>query len=146
MKITSKSVNMEMNELILGLFQLDELILGLFQLECKLFMKTDSYHIIEQKCNNKCLTQNEMQQLNAEIQYDFTLLIKTIKKACPSLTAEDVLFCCLTISGLGSSFIAHCMGDVSKQPINQRKYRIKKKMQEAQCGFLFDMIFTCYSL
>ena len=133
---------MEMNELILDLFQLNELILDLFQLECKLFMKTDSYHIIEQKCNNKCLTPNEMQQLNAEVQYDFTLLIKTIKKACPSLTDEDVLFCCLEKSGLDRSFIAHSMGDVNKQPINQRKYRIKKKMEEAKCDFLFELIFS----
>ena len=33
-------------------------------------------------------------------------------------------------------------GDVTKQPVNQRKYRIKKKMREAECEFLFDLIFT----
>ena len=34
------------------------------------------------------------------------------------------------------------MGCISKQTINQRKYRIKKKMKKAKCDFLFDMIFT----
>jgi len=34
------------------------------------------------------------------------------------------------------------MGCVSKQTINQRKYRIKKKMHEAGCDFLFELIFS----
>ena len=49
--------------------ELNELILDVFQLECKLFMKMDSYRLIEQKCNKKCLTQDERQLLNFEIHY-----------------------------------------------------------------------------
>jgi hypothetical protein len=136
-----KSDNMEMNELILDLFQVEELIPDLLDMECKFFTKTDSYRLIEQKCSNKCLRPNEQQQLYKDVRYAFTRLITTMKGACPNLTDEDILFCCLVKSGLDNWVICHCMGDVGKQPINQRKYRIKKKMNEAKCNFLFDMIF-----
>jgi len=119
----------------------DELIHDIFQLECKLFMKMDSYRLIKQKCGEKCLTQDEKQLLNSEIHYVFERLIKTITEYCPSLTDNDVIFCCLTKSGLDNTSIYHSMGDVSKQPINQRKYRIKKKMKEANCNFLFELMF-----
>ena len=134
-----------MNELFLSMFNLEELILNMFSMECTLFMQSDSYRLIEQKCKNKCLNSNEMQQLNTEVHSDFILLIKAMKEACPSLTDEDILFCCLAKSGLDHMTICHCLGNINKQPENQRKYRIKKKMKEAQCDFLFDMIFTCNS-
>ena len=120
----------------------NELIHDVFQLECKLFMKMDSFHLIQQKCNKKCFNTDERQQLNIDIHDVFTRLIKTIKLACPSLTSEDVMFCCLAKLGLDNSVVGRCMGSVSKQTINQRKYRIKKKMKEVKCDFLFDMIFT----
>jgi len=133
---------MEMKELIFDVFQLKDLILDLFQSECKLFMTTDSSRLIKQKCNNKCLSPDERQQLNREVRYVFTRLIKTMKEACPSLTAEDITFCCLAKLGLDNLLISHCMGDVNKQPVNQRKYRIKKKMEESNCIFLFELIFS----
>jgi len=133
---------MELNEFILNNFQWDELICDYFQLECKSFMETNSYRLIEQKCNNKCLNPNERQQLHKEVQSVFILLIKIMKRACRSLTEKDVLFCCLEKAGLDNFTIGHCMGDVNKQPINQRKYRIKKKMKAVNCDFLFDMIFS----
>ncbi|MDR0230816.1 MAG: hypothetical protein LBI82_01705 [Dysgonamonadaceae bacterium] len=120
----------------------NELILDVFNLECKLFMKMDSFRLIEQKCNKKCFDPNERMQLNTDIHYVFTRLIKTIKQACPSLTGEEVVFCCLAKLGLDNSIICRCMGSVSKQTVNQRKYRIKKKMEETKCDFLFDMIFV----
>ena len=118
------------------------IMLDVFELECKLFMKMDSYNLIEKKCNKKCLNQDEKQQLNMDVQYAFAKLIKTIKETCPRLTNEDVIFCCLTKSGLDTMIICHCMGSFSLQTANQRKYRIKKKMKESKCGFLFDLIFT----
>jgi len=120
----------------------DELIHDVFQLECKLFMKMDSYRLIEQKCNKKCLNLSERQQLITDIYCVFTRLIKTIKQSCHNLTDEDIIFCCLTKFGLDNMIICRCMGSVSKQTINQRKYRIKRKMKEAKCDFLFDMIFV----
>ena len=121
---------------------LNDLILDVFNLECKLFMKMDSYRLVEQKCAKKCLNKTERQVLNSEVHYVFTRLIKTIKEACPGLTDEDILFCCLGKLGLDSLIICRCMENVSKQPVNQRKYRIKKKMKEAQCDSLFDLIFS----
>ena len=102
----------------------------------------DSFYLIEQKCNTKCLTPNERQLLNMDIHYVFVWLIETEQRACPSLTDEDVLFCCLTKLGLDNSIICRCMGSANKQAANQRKYRVKKKMKAAQCDFLFDIIFT----
>jgi len=105
----------------------------------------DSYRLIEQKCSKKCLTSDERKLLHSEIHDSFERLIKTIKEVCPSLTDEDITFCCLEKSGLGNLIIGHCMGDVNNQPVNQRKYRIKKKMKEADCEFLYDMIFNSHS-
>ena len=126
---------MDMKELILNKFDSEEVILDVFNTECKLFMKTNSYQLIEQKCENKCLSPNEIQQLNLDIKNSFTLLIKTITKTCPNLTDEDIIFCCLVKSGLNNTLVSRSMGDVNKQPINQRKYRIKKKMKEAPMRF-----------
>ena len=120
----------------------NELILDVFNLECKLFMKMDSYRLIEQKCSKKCLNPNERLQLNTDIHYVFKRLITTVKEACPSLTDEDIIFCCLAKSGLENAVVCRCIGSVSKQTTNQRKYRIKKKIIEAKCEFLLDMIFT----
>ena len=120
----------------------EELKQYVFQLESKLFSKTDAYRLIEQKCHKKCLNPDERKQLYTDIHYVFTRLIETIRKACPSLTEEDVMFCCLVKLGLDNSIVCRCMGSISKQTVNQRKYRIKKKMKEAKCDFLFDMIFV----
>ena len=122
--------------------EFNELILDVFTLECKLFTKMDSYHLIEQKGIKKCFNPDERRQLQTDIYYVFTRLIQTIKQSCRNLTDEDVVFCCLAKSGLTNSIICHCMGSISKQTANQRKYRIKKKMEEAECNSLFDMIFT----
>ena len=120
----------------------EELKRHVFQLECKLFMKMDSYRLIEQKCHKKCLNPDEKQQLNTDIHWVFKRLVQTIRQACSSLTDDDVLFCCLAKSGFANTVVCRCMGSVSKQTVNQRKYRIKKKMKEAKCDALFDMIFT----
>lgn len=131
------------NERILhAIMEYDELLRDVFRLECQLFMKTDSYRLIEQKCSKKCFNPNERQLLNEDIYFVFTRLIKIIKEACPDLTGEDVLFCCLSRIGLDNSVICSCMGSVSKQSINQRKYRIRKKMKEEECDYLFEMIFV----
>ena len=121
--------------------ELHELIPYMFNMECKLFMKMDSYRLIEQKCNKKCLNPDERQLLNSEIYYVFKLLIKMIIEPCPELTDEDVVFCCLAKSGLDNRMISRCLGSNSMQAIIQRKYRIKKKMWKAKCENLFEVIF-----
>jgi len=118
-----------------------ELLNDVFELERKLFSKMDIYRLIEQKCNTKCLNPDEMKQLNLDIHYVFVRLIRILKQNCPSLTDEDILFCCLKKTGLDSLIVGNCIGSVGRQAINQRKYRIKKKMQEAECDYLFDLTF-----
>ena len=122
--------------------ELNKLIQAVLNLQSKLFTKMDIYRLIDQKCVAKCLDRNERQQLNADIHEVFGWLIMTMNEACPGLTEEDIIFCCLEKSGLDNMIICHCMGCVSKQAVNQRKYRIKKKMHEAQCDNLFDIIFS----
>ncbi len=119
----------------------NELIQYIFHLECQLFMKTNSYYIIMEKCNIKCLNFEERNQLQHDINNIFSKLIQIIKKSCPELTNEDILFCCLKKIGLDNSIICHCMGNVNKQAINQRRYRIKRKMKESMCYEIFYLIF-----
>lgn len=120
----------------------NELINDVFELECKLFMKMDSYHLVKQKCNDKCLSPDESKQLCFDVYYVFTRLIRIINNSCPRLTEEDIIFCCLKKLGLENKIVGHCIGGVSKQAFNQRKYRVKKKMKDAGCDFLFDIIFS----
>jgi hypothetical protein len=118
-----------------------ELLAEIFRLERQVFMKVDSYHFIKQKGNKKCLSPDERQQLNNDIYQVFKGLIKIIKDACLKLTKDDVVFCCLVKSGLDNSVAGCCMGTVNRKAINQRKYRIKKKMKEAEREDLFELIF-----
>jgi len=58
------------------------------------------------------------------------------------LTNEDILFCCLKKSGLDNLIAGRCIGSFSRQAVNQRKYRIKKKLYKTKCEYLFDIIFS----
>ena len=118
-----------------------ELLNDVFELERKLFFKMDSYRLIENNCSIKCLKPNEIKQLSVDIHYVFVRLIRIMKNASPDLTEEDILFCCLKKSGLDNLVIGYSMGIASRQAINQRKYRIKKKMKAAKCDYLFELIF-----
>lgn len=118
-----------------------ELINDVFQLEQKLFKMMDSYRLVERKCKEKCLNPEERKQLSSDIHYVFERLIRITGNACPSLTDEDLLFCCLKKTGIESLVAGRCIGSASRQSVNQRKYRIKKKMKEANCDYIFDLIF-----
>jgi len=120
-----------------------ELINDVSHLERLVFMKMDSYRLIEQKCkvNGKWLNLEEREQLSLEIQDVFRRLVRTIKKSCPGLTDDDILLCCLKRAGLDKLVVGCCLC-ASRQSVNQRKYRIKKKMNESKCDYLFDMIFS----
>jgi hypothetical protein len=119
-----------------------ELLNDVFELERKLFLKMDSYSLIEKNCSTKCFNPDEIKQLSVDIHYVFVRLIRIMKNACPDLTEEDILFCCLKKSGLDNLVIGYSMGIASRQAINQRKYRIKKKMKAANCDYLFELIFA----
>jgi hypothetical protein len=76
-----------------------------------------------------------------EINFTFTEFIHIIQDACPALTGEEIVFCCLSKLGLPASVVASCMGNVDLHAVNQRRYRIKKKMTEAKREELFVSIF-----
>jgi len=124
----------------------EELTKHIFQLESKLFQKTISYHLIEKNSDGKYFDLNEQKQLYSDIFSTYTTLVSTIWVACPYLTIDDIIFCCLTKLGIRNSDICYCMGCVNKQTVNQRKYRIKKKMIEVKREDLFDVIFELEGL
>lgn len=121
--------------------EVKELINDIFELERKLFMMMDSCRLLEQKCKENCLSSDEQKQLSIDIHYVFVYLIKVINNCCSDLTNEDILFCCLKKAGLEIMIAGRCVGSYSRQSINQRKYRIKKKMKSSGCDYLFDLIF-----
>ena len=114
----------------------------IFQLESKLFMKMDCFTLVEKKSKTKCLSPSESQQLFSDINNTYDLTIKILKQSCLSITEEDIIFCCLSKLNLDNTSLSHCMGSSSRPAINQRRYRIKKKMSEAKCEYLLDMIFS----
>ena len=119
----------------------EELTRHIFQLESKLFRNTISYQLIEQNNSGKFFNSNEQKQLFSDVFSVYTKLINTIWVVCPSLTSEDIIYCCLTKHGLTNTEICCCMGSVNKQTVNQRKYRIKKKMLDVKREDLFNLIF-----
>ncbi|HBK40887.1 MAG TPA: hypothetical protein DDZ57_04880 [Porphyromonadaceae bacterium] len=122
--------------------EIDELIHTIFKLESKLFTKTESYRIIDRDCRKNCLSFEERQQLVIDIHYAFEGLIKILKKNCPSLTDEDIIFCCLIKTGIEKMTVGRCLGSLSRESLNQRKYRIKKKMEFVKSDLLFELIFS----
>ena len=119
----------------------EELKRNVFSLESKLFMKMESYRSVELKSKIKCLTPVERQQLFSDIRYVYELTIKILRQSCSQLTEDDISFCCLSKLNLDNTRLSHCTGTASRQATNQRRYRIKKKMKEANCEYLFEMIF-----
>jgi hypothetical protein len=118
-------------------------------MERKLFEKTESYQrikrMIEQKeTNRKCFSPEEQRLLHQDIHHVFTWFIHTLQTACPPLTPDNILYCCLEKLRLPRSIIGLCMGAVDSIAGKARRYRIKKKM--GQCKKLFEAIFaSCWS-
>ena len=121
---------------------LDEKTLHIFSMECKLFMTKSSFLSIREDFIKKCLNPEKQQELNSDIHSTFETLIETITLACPDLTKEDIIFCCLSKTDLNSTLISRYMGSMSRKAVNQRRYRVKKKMKEAGCFKLIDFIFS----
>ncbi len=120
----------------------NEWLKDVVRLECLLFTTISSYQLIEEKKDIKYLTLNEREQLYTDVFFIFQRLVKILQKSCPTLTKEDIVFCCLFKVGVDRSFINCCMGTVSYQAFNQRKYRIRKKMKQTENEDLFRFIFS----
>jgi hypothetical protein len=101
--------------------------------QCETFKLTASCSLIEKTGNQdnkkiKCLKIEEQQLLKKEIFTVFTGFVSFLNSEFEDLTEDDILFCCLTVTGIRKNIIAACMGNVNMQAITQRKFRIKKKM------------------
>lgn len=106
------------------------------ELQKKLFFKTSIYkriivlgkQNISRKKDMKVLTCKERQNLDFLIKDIFGVFIHKLKAKCPSLTEEDLLFCCLSKLDFSIQLISLCFGITDTNSIRQRKYRIKKKL------------------
>ena len=125
-----------------SMMEFNEWFKDVLRLECQLFMKTDSYRLIGKNPEGKCLSPDERNGVHAEIHAVFKRLMNTLQNVCSGLTKEDIIFCCLVKLGLNNSTIGCCMGSMDRHAINQRKYRIKKKMKTTHCEDLFDLIYS----
>jgi hypothetical protein len=115
-----------------------------FQMERKVFRLTDSCFNIKQlhkQTEKKCFNSDKQQKLRLDINTVFEDTIQKIGLFCPTLTNDDLVFCCLAKLNLSNIEIGYCMGSLGGSAIKQRKYRVNEKMSEAQCGMLFDYIF-----
>ncbi|NDV82450.1 lipopolysaccharide assembly protein LapB [Bacteroides sp. 51] len=78
----------------------------------------------------KVLNPSEREELKNIIKFVYADLIEDLQSSCPSLTEEDILFCCLAKLNLSMFAISICTGYSQTSPSRQRKFRIKKKMVE----------------
>ncbi|WP_163175527.1 MULTISPECIES: tetratricopeptide repeat protein [Bacteroidales] len=69
-------------------------------------------------------------------------LFENLKTNCPSLTEEDLIFCCLSKMNFNLPLICACTGYPRTASARQRRYRIKKKMIEHSANEnLYNFIF-----
>lgn len=91
----------------------------------------------------KLLTYQEQEILDSEIKKNFFPVINELKKTFPSLTNEDINFCCLALLKLSTYSISLCYAVSGTNTIKQRKHRIRKKMvDDSEMAFMFDFIFA----
>lgn len=104
-----------------------------------LFTQSDIYKKIvtlsKQKASDKkemkVMTNSELKKLKEtifEIYADYTM---QMQEQYPKLVEDDLLFLCLQEAQVNSQTIALCFGYHDTHTINQRKYRIKERMNRA---------------
>lgn len=55
--------------------------------------------------------------------------VKYLQSTFPKLTEEDYIYFCLKLCDLDDQTIAYCYGNVNKQAVVQRRWRLKEKME-----------------
>lgn len=106
------------------------------QLRHWLFTQSDIYKKIctlsnqksESTKKTKTLTTAEQSELKDTLFSIYIDYIDTLRQKYPRLTEDDLLLLCLQETLLESKTIAICLGYGDTHPINQRKYRIKERM------------------
>jgi len=93
--------------------------------------------------NIKVLNPSERKELKKNIEFVYSDFIDDLAVLCPSLTEEDIFFCCLSKLKLSLFAISICTGYSQTSSSRQRKYRIKKKMTEkTNNSELYNSIFA----
>lgn len=85
---------------------------------------------VSDKKEMKVLTNIELKKLHKTVFEIYIDYVSNIQKKYPKLTEEDILYLCLNEAKLQPLTIALCFGYNNTHPINQRKLRIKERMQE----------------
>ena len=91
---------------------------------------TLSKQIVSDKKEMKVLTTAEQEQLKNTIFELYNDYISFLHKNYPKLTESDLLFLCLQETSLEPLSIAICFGYSDTHPLNQKKYKIKERMNE----------------
>lgn len=92
--------------------------------------------------NVKMLSLEKREELKRVINTVYVDFIEELKTVCPSLTDEDIFFCCLAKMNLPVTAIRICAGYLQTGSARQRKFRIKKKMTEETNNLqLYNSIF-----
>jgi len=121
----------------------------IINLQCEIFKKTKIFARIlelnQQKGDEKSkdiLNNKEQEVLKQEINNIFGTVINNLRKNYPTLTNEDLLYCCLHLLKLPNLTISMCFGASNTNKTKQRKFRIKEKINRLDNSFLFDFIFS----
>jgi tetratricopeptide (TPR) repeat protein len=128
--------------------ELITLQLHISQLQCETFRSKPIYNQIIQSSQTKnspeekIIVEKERQELRDEIKITFATFINNLRAACPALTEDEILHCCLAKLNLDTATISLCFGYTDTHSTRQRKTRIKKKMADFDCENIFDSIFV----
>ena len=78
----------------------------------------------------KALTTTEQEQLKKTVFGIYTSYISFLHNEYPQLTENDQLLLCLQETSLSPLSIAICFGYTDTHPLNQKRYRLKERMNE----------------
>ena len=97
-----------------------------------------------QNTDKKLLNSKEQKQLQKDIFSSYVVFINQLKMECPSLSENDILFCCLLKLGIQYKQVHLLYGFSNSNTIRQRKSSIKKKMfaSENPSEDLYNSIFS----
>ena len=80
----------------------------------------------------KALTTTEQEQLKKTVFRIYQSYISFLHNEYPRLTEDDQLLLCLQETSLSPLAIAICFGYTDTHPLNQKKYRMKKRMSREE--------------
>lgn len=113
----------------------------------QLFQTTDSFKkiISIEKCKyipHKQKKKEEIENIRQDINNVFAQAIQNLQETFPDLTHEDVIYCILSYLKLSIFTIKICMQTESTPALTQRKYRIKKQLNQETFGFIFSSTYN----